>query len=407
MQGPNASDTAVNVKAPLCMSASSTANALAAVLLVGQPRAISTFPQRLRFHRVLADLGRVGGRARVDLFAVLEPQPGCDEMRTRRDMAKFVRAADTLEDPKWRARHSLIVGRRTPHINSTIHYLTAAEAAEALEASPHSYFHQFYKVAVAFRLAERAEQARGGERYRLLLRTRTDLIFTWPPPRLADESHGPPGRLTSLERSVRDWQVASTAAWVVHDWAWLAGRDAAEVLAATWHQMQQLGLLHDGDGEARWRALGALDWPRVLRSAWALRSSNFLLCAPYPASHLRQFPAGKGKSMLWRSLGSNASKVLAFWGALPAAIAAANANASADHQSRQTSHLRDCWWHRRRAGASNGTTTPSSHAGASALLEPEVALGLALFHRSAPSRLELGEIPPSVVGFPAICPPGC
>ena len=388
------------------MAAAREASALAAVLLVGQPRAISMFPQRLRFHRMLADLGRTGGRARVDLFAVLESQPGCDDTRTWRDLTKLLRTADTLEDPKWRPLHASIVGRRSPHVNATIHYLTAAEVAQALAASPHSYFFQFFKVALAFRLVERAEQARGGELYRLLFRTRTDLIFSWPLPSLSDESAASSAQLSSLEQSaVRNWTVRPSSAWLVHDWAWLAGRNAAAVLASSWQQMDRMGLLRDDAGEATWRALGELNWPRVLRSAWATRASNFLLCAPYPTAHLRQHPAGKGKGLLSRSLGSNASKVLAFWAALPAAIAAANALGRRAGR-REVSYLRDCWWHTRRAGRSN-PTTPISSAGAKPLLEPEVALGLALFRQGALELGELDELPRGVVGVPAICPPGC
>ena len=180
---------------------------------------------------MLADLGRTGGRARVDLFAVLESQPGCDDTRTWRDLTKLLRTADTLEDPKWRPLHASIVGRRSPHVNATIHYLTAAEVAQALAASPHSYFFQFFKVALAFRLVERAEQARGGELYRLLFRTRTDLIFSWPLPSLSDESAASSAQLSSLEQSaVLNWTVRPSSAWLVHDWAWLAGRNAAAVL---------------------------------------------------------------------------------------------------------------------------------------------------------------------------------
>ena len=396
--------------------AATPSSALAAVLLVGQPRAISMFPQRLRFHRMLADLGRTGGRSRVDLFAVLEAQPGCDEARSWRDLSKLLRAADTLEDPKWRPLHASIVGRRSPHVNATIHYLTAAEVAQALAASPHSYFFQFFKVALAFRLVERAEQARGGELYRLLFRTRTDLIFSWPLPSLFDESAASSAQLSSLEQSaVRNWTIRPTSAWLVHDWAWLAGRDAAAVLASSWQQMGRMGLLRDDAGEAQWRALAELNWTRVLRSAWATRASNFLLCAPYPTAHLRQHPAGKGKGLLSRSLRSTSSKVLEFWAALPAAIAAANAAANALASGRragrrEVSYLRDCWWHTQRAGRSD-PTMPLSSAGANPLLgpllEPEVALGLALFRQGALDLVELDELPRTVVGVPAICPPGC
>lgn len=402
---------------------STSPHALSAVLLVGQPRAVSMFSQRLRFHRLLGDLGRVGERSRVDLYAVFEPQPGCDAMRTDRELQKLLRVTDTLDNTNWRPKQPPLLGRPSPVVNSTIRFLTAQEAADALAVTPHVYFHQFYKVAIAFEMATHVERERG-ERYRLIFRLRSDLILTWPPPGRggAGATADDQSALSSFERAVRDWEIAPYAAWHVHDWAWLAGRNAAEGLATAWQQMQQLGLLTDGDGDARWRALAHLDWARVRRSAWALRGSNFLLCAPYPSAHLLRHPAGKGRGMLWRSYDSNATKVLAFWDALPSAIAASNANASAAAgKARAVSYLRDCWWHKRRSNGSGAlpspsllsTRTPTTTAPESnrmpttTLLEPEVALGLAFFQWSSRWRIELDDFPKNVVGFPAICPPGC
>ena len=268
-----------------------------------------------------------------------------------------------------------------------MHFLSEEEADGARAETPHAYLHQFHKVALAFKIMQRAENERGGLQYQVVLRLRSDLILRWPP-RLEE-----PGSLAErfFARHIRLWRIAPHESWLAHDWAWLAGRQSAEYIATAWQQMCQLGLLADQSGHARWWALAHLRWTSALRSAWSTIGSNFLQCLPFPASHLRRHKPGRGTGLLLASLElnttwANSTRLRAFWDDLPLAVA--EARRGSQGASPRASYLKSCWWYQRR----NGTI--------STLLEPEVALGLALFQQQADVRLlnALNEIPSSILG---------
>lgn len=205
---------------------------------------------------------------------------------------------------------------------------------------------QFHKVALAFRMLQRAE-ARDGVRFEAVMRLRTDLT-------LLVSKH--------LLEQVAKAAATSSSLMLQHDFVWIASRGIADHVANAWGTMERLSLLRRGLGASpTLAALRQLDWTALSHSCW-VHQSNFGRCLPLPAD--------------WEKSGG--------WNAHRVAQIARNASvleAALDEDSRVWlgAHGALCPHVRRAAGI--GTARTLGHSD-----EPEVKLGLALYSRPGGAR---------------------
>ena len=172
----------------------------------------------------------------------------------------------TPAELSWASNACLGSGGASEPSGSGLYRSAQLNGSEQLRQCPSSTL-QSYKVQLAFKMLTRAEN-RTGTRFDVVMRIRFDMALHVNARLLAQVAEA--------------GSVASGLA-LQGDFAWIASRNIADVVAGAWNTIAyRFKLWHPFlSSQAVLRALALVDWARLSRSCWAFHS-NFLRYMPYP-----------------------------------------------------------------------------------------------------------------------------